>query len=115
MNTIELNTSLDLTKKESTRKHESLAKRFARFAESQHDRRLGWFMISLLAQSVLFLPIPAALMYYFNASIWVLAVTVLTFFANVVIGMCGSKINVLIFMVGFSTFVNLAMILYYVL
>lgn len=115
MNTIELNTSFEITKTATAEKHESIVKRFAKFAESQNDKRLGWFMISLLAQSVLFLPVPAALIYYYDASIWVLAVTVLTFFANIIAGMGGSKINVLIFLAGFGIFIHLAMILFYVL
>jgi hypothetical protein len=115
MNTIELNSSLNLTKEEEAVKHESIVKRFAKFAESQHDKRLAWFMISLLAQSVLILPIPAALMYYYDAPIWVLVVTVLTFFANIIAGMGGSRINALIFLAGFSTLIHLAMILFFVL
>ncbi|MBS1530637.1 MAG: hypothetical protein JSU01_10040 [Bacteroidetes bacterium] len=115
MNTIELNHPIDLAKKETAEKNASLLKRFADFAESQKDKRLGWFMVSLLAQSVLFLPVPAALMYYYDAPIWVLAVTVLTFFANIIAGMGGSKINVLIFLAGFSTLIHLAMIAFFVL
>ncbi|HVS92165.1 MAG TPA: hypothetical protein VHE59_09050 [Mucilaginibacter sp.] len=115
MNTIELNSSLELGNKETAQNNESIVKRFARFAATQSDKRLGWFMVSLLAQSVLFLPVPAALMYYYDAPIWVLAVTVVTFFANIIAGMGGSKINVLIFLAGFSTIIHIAMILFYVI
>jgi hypothetical protein len=116
MNTIELNPSLTLLKEETTKvKHYSIARRFAEFAERQNNKRLAWFMISLLAQGVLFLPVPAALMYYYDAPIAVLIVTMIVFFANIIAGMGGSKTSVLIFLIGLSTIVHLAMIMLFVL
>ncbi len=115
MNTIELEPSATLVKAEAIEKQDSILKRFEAFAESQKDKRLGWFMISLLAQAVLFLPIPAALMYYYDASISVLAITVALFFVNLVAGMAGSKINVLMILIAITTIVNIAMILAYIL
>ncbi len=115
MNTIELEPSATLVKTEAIERPDSTLKRFAAFAESQKDKRLGWFMISLLAQAVIFLPVPAALMYYYDASISVLAITVLLFFANLVVGMAGSKINVLIALIAITTIVHIAMIVAYVL
>jgi len=120
MNTIELEPSVlepavSLAKTKAVEKPFSILKRFEEFAESQKDKRLAWFMISLLAQSVLVLPVPAALMYYFNAPIWVLAITVSLFFANIVAGMSGSKISVLMALIAITTVVHIAMIMTFVL
>lgn len=115
MNSIELNTSFDLEKKETKKGPYSLIKRFNEFSEAQSDKRLGLFMVSLLAQSVLFLPVPAVLMYYYNAPVSVLAVSVLLFFINLVAGMGGSKTSVLIFLIALSIIVNLGLILWYVI
>lgn len=121
MNTIELEASINLVKTETPVKTEtvertdSILKRFEAFAESQKDKRLGWFMISLLAQAVILLPVPAALMYYYDASISVLAITVSLFFANLVAGMAGSKINVLIALIGITTVTHIVMILAYLI
>ena len=115
MNTIELEPSVALVKTDTIEKPDSILKRFEAFAESQKDRRLGWFMISLLAQAVIFLPVPAALMYYYDASISVLAISVGLFFVNLVAGMAGSRINVLMILIAVTTIVNVAMILAYVL
>lgn len=115
MNSIELNSSIDLEKEETRKVSYSIIKRFVEFGEAQNSRRLGLFMVSLLAQSVLLLPVPAVLMYYYNASVAVLAISVLLFFANIVAGMGGSKTSVLIFLIGVSVVVNLVMILWYVL
>lgn len=115
MNTIELKPSINLVETETIEKSHSILERFEAFAETQKDKRLGWFMISLLAQAVILLPIPAALMYYCDASISVLAITVSLFFANLVAGMAGSKINVLMILIAITTAVHIAMILAYIL
>jgi hypothetical protein len=115
MNTIELEPSATPVKTAAIERPDSILKRFEAFAESQKNKRLGWFMISLLAQAVIFLPIPAALMYYCDASVSVLAIGVGLFFINLVAGMAGSKINVLMILIAITTIVNVAMILAYVL
>jgi hypothetical protein len=115
MNTIELEPSATLVKAEAIERPHSILERFEVFAESQKDKRLGWFMISLLAQAVIFVPVPAALMYYCDASILVLATTMVLFFANIIAGMGGSKIGVLMALIAITTIVHIAMILAYVL
>jgi hypothetical protein len=63
------------------------------FADSQADSKTLWFMVSLIVQGVLFLPLPAVLIYYFNAPTLILAVTLGLFFANIITGMSGSGIR----------------------
>jgi len=115
MNTIEINSPGGLVDEEAAEKHVSLYKRLTVFAEAQAGNRLGWYMGSLLFQGVLCLPVPAFLMYYYHAPIWVLVVTVLLFFSNLVAGMCDSKINVLMNLLVGGILVHIAMVLFFIL
>lgn len=116
MNTIELNPAVKLTNQETgTKATLSFVEKFTAFAASQKNNRTAWFLVSILAQGVLFLPVPAFLMYYYNAPIVVLATTLVLFFANIIAGMGGSKIGTLIFLLAFSIVVHIAMIVLCVL
>ncbi|MEO3407764.1 hypothetical protein AAFN85_27850 [Mucilaginibacter sp. CAU 1740] len=85
------------------------------FADSQAPNRTGWFMFSLLSQGVLFLPIPAFLLYYYAAPIIILAVTLVLFFANIIAGMGGSGIRTLLGLFAFSVLVHITMLLVFIL
>lgn len=80
------------------------------FADSQAPYKTAWFLVSLIAQGVLFLPIPAVLMYYYQAPVAVLAVTMTLFFGNVICGMGGSGIRVVIGAFALSVFIHLFML-----
>lgn len=110
MNTLNLDRLAHLHEKASTENNTGIWKKFIDFADSQSKNRTAWFLVSLLFQGVLFLPVPAALMYYCNAPIYVLAVTMIFFFANIIAGMGGSSIRVLITLFGVSILVHLLMI-----
>ncbi|MCO5934202.1 hypothetical protein NAF17_01515 [Mucilaginibacter sp. RB4R14] len=81
------------------------------WADGQAPNRTLWFMVSLIAQGVLFLPIPAVLLYYFNAPIAVLAVTLGLFFSNIISGMGGAGIRVMLGFFAVSILAHLLMIL----
>lgn len=116
MNTIELNPTAGLADKQVEAKNKILFySRFKEFAESQAKNRAGWFMASLLWQGVLCLPVPAFLLYYYNAPIWVLFITVLLFFINLVAGMAGTKTTTVIGLLAAGTLVNLAMVAAFVI
>ena len=115
MNTLELQHTIEKNNIEAGEKAYSIADRLTTFIERQKDKRLAWFMISLLAQAVLILPIPAALIYYYNAPESILAVTLGLFFSNIIAGMGGSKTSVMIFLVALNTVVHVVMILAFVL
>jgi len=115
MNTIELNSPVELANEQVIGKSDSLYQRFTRFADSQAPNSTGWFMGSLVWQSVLCLPVPAFLMFYYHAPVWVLVITVLLFFSNLVAGMCGSKIGVLMNLLIGGTLLHIAMVLAFVL
>jgi len=115
MDTLKLQPTISESHIETIEKTYSIADRLSAFIESQKDKRLAWFMISLLAQAVLILPIPAVLIYYYNAPESILAVTLGLFFANIIAGMGGSKTSVMILLVALNTVVHVVMILAFVL
>lgn len=78
--------------------------------DGQADRGTMWFMISLIAQGVLFLPIPAVLTFYYNAPVLVLAVTLPLFFANIVMGMSGAGIRTILGLFIVSIIIHLLML-----
>ncbi|MDP9048311.1 MAG: hypothetical protein M3N14_09255 [Bacteroidota bacterium] len=103
-----------LTSAPLTRKTNIYSKWLA-FTDSQAESKTLWYVVSVIVQGVLFLPIPAVLMYYFNAPGIVLAVTMVLFFANIIAGMGGSGIRVLISLFALSVFVHLTMLLIFIL
>ncbi|WP_121809353.1 hypothetical protein [Mucilaginibacter kameinonensis] len=85
------------------------------FADSQAPNKTIWFMFSLVSQGVLFLPIPAFLLYYYNAPIAILAVTLVLFFGNIIAGMGGLGIRSLLGLFAFSVLVHITMLLVFML
>lgn len=85
------------------------------WADKQAPNRTLWFMVSLIAQGVLFLPVPAVLLYYFDAPLAVLAVTLSLFFSNIIAGMGGAGIRVMLGFFAFSILAHLLMILVFTL
>lgn len=83
-------------------------------ADSQADNKTAWFLVSLIFQGVLFLPIPAVLMYYYQAPLIVLPVTFGLYLSNIIAGMGGSGIRVVLGMILLSVMVNLTMLALYI-
>lgn len=110
MNTLKLDRLAHLPAEASIENNTGIWNKFMDFADGQSKNRTAWFLVSLLFQGVLLLPVPAALMYYYDAPIYVLAVTMIFFFANIIAGMGGSSIRVLIALFGISVLVHLLMI-----
>jgi hypothetical protein len=73
----------------------SLYAKWLAIEDSQADNKTLWYVVSMVAQGVFFLPIPAVLMYYFNAPIFILVITLGLFFANIIAGMGGASIRML--------------------
>ncbi len=109
MNTLNLEGLAYAPAKTST-ETQSIWSKLIDFADRQSDKKTGWFLFSLLCQGVLFLPVPAVLMYYFSAPIYVLAVTMILFFSNIIAGMGGANIRVLLTLFGASLLAHLLMI-----
>jgi hypothetical protein len=85
------------------------------FTESQAKSKTAWYILSMIAQGVLFLPIPAVLLYYFNAPIFVLVITLGLFFANIIAGMGGAGIRALISLFAASIIIHLIMLMIFIL
>ncbi len=91
--------------------HLSLWDKWMAFTDTQAPRKTLWFMISLISQGVLFLPMPALLIYYFNAPILVLGITLTLFFVNFIAGMGGSNIRTTLSLFAVSALAHLTMLL----
>jgi hypothetical protein len=98
-----------------TNSNNGLLTKITAWADSQVPNRTLWFMVSLIAQGVLFLPVPAVLLYYFHAPIAVLAITLGLFFSNIIAGMGGAGIRVMLSFFAFSIIAHLLMILVFTL
>ncbi|EHQ27706.1 hypothetical protein [Mucilaginibacter paludis] len=104
------------TTQEGKKEQESnLWNKWLAFADSQASKKTMWFMVALMGQGVLFLPIPALLMYYFDAPIYVLAITLGLFFANFIAGMGGSNIRTTLSLFALSIITHLIMLLVFIL
>jgi len=111
-----LTTTTNWTKQAEEKKVESnLWVKWINFADSQSKNQTLWFLLSLVGQGVFFLPIPALLIYYFNAPVIVLAITLFLFFANIIAGMGGSGIRITLTLFAVSVLIHLLMIALYIL
>jgi hypothetical protein len=93
----------------------NLISKWTAFMESQSGNKTLWFLVSLVVQGVFFLPVPAVLIYYNDAPILVLAVTLALFFANIIAGMGGAGIKTLLRLFAVSIIVHALMVLICVL
>jgi hypothetical protein len=82
--------------------------------DGQAEHKTVWFLFSLIFQGVLFLPIPAVLLYYYHASIIVLPITFALYLGNIIVGMGGSGIRVVLGFQLLSVLVNLGMLALYI-
>jgi len=114
MNTIKIS-SADWTDQAGTIKPLTIWEKYNQFADGQAKNRTAWFFVSLLAQGVLFLPIPALLIYYFSAPVLIVTVTLALFFANVIAGMGGSGIRTMISWFALSTAVHIIMLIAFII
>jgi hypothetical protein len=82
--------------------------------DNQAENKTAWFLFTLVFGGVLFLPIPAVLLYYYNASIIVLPLTFGLYLGSIIVGMGGSGIRVVIGWLLLSMLVNLSMLAFYI-
>jgi len=93
----------------------SLIGKWNLFMESQTDRKTLWFLVSLVFQGVFLLPVPAALIYFCNAPVLVLGITLGLFFANIIAGMGGAGIKTLLSLFAGSIIIHLLMVALFIL
>jgi membrane protein insertase Oxa1/YidC/SpoIIIJ len=85
--------------------------RFVSFTETQSQNKTLWFLISLMFQGVFFLPLPAVLIYYYNAPVFILGITLILFFSNIIAGMGGASIKVIVQLLAASFIIHTLMTL----
>jgi hypothetical protein len=95
--------------------HQSIWSKWLAFSDTQAKNQTMWFLFSLILQGVFFLPIPAALIFYYNAPITVLVVTLALYFANIIAGMGGSGIRLTLLFFAISVIIHLFIVAVFIL
>ena len=80
--------------------------------DTQDKRKTMWFTLSLIVQGV-FLPIPAYLIFYDHAPVFLGILSLMLYFSNLIAGMGGDRIRVTISIFVISVLTHLAMLLVY--
>lgn len=96
----------------SSKQPTNLWQKWLSIADGQAKNKAMWFAASLVIMGVLFLPLPAFLIYSYNAPIIVLITSMILFFANFISGMGGSNIRVTLtlFVISIITYIAMAAI-----
>lgn len=89
--------------------------RWLSILDNQENNKTLWYIISMIVQGILFLPVPAAMIYYFNAPLLLLPVTLILFFGNIIAGMGGASIRVILYWFLTSVMIHLTMLAFYLL
>ena len=100
---------------ETQQSTDNIWKKLVAFTDSQAKVKTQWFMISLIVQGVFFLPLPAALSFYYGAPVYLLLITLGLFFANIISGMGGAGIRVIGGLLATSIIVHLLMLVLYII
>ncbi|MBS1524430.1 MAG: hypothetical protein JST19_02210 [Bacteroidetes bacterium] len=78
---------------EKSNAHTTLLDKFNAFADAQKEKKAFWFFAALTVQGIFFLPLPVFLVYYFNASITIVLITMVCFFTSIIAYMGGAGIR----------------------
>ncbi|WP_295792969.1 hypothetical protein [Mucilaginibacter sp.] len=97
------------TQEPATTTPTNIFNKWAAFTQSQSENKTFWFLLSLVFQGVFFLPLPALLIYYFNAPTLIVVVTLTLFFANIIAGMGGAGIKALLKLFAASIVIQVLM------
>ena len=83
--------------------------------DKQEPNQTLWYIVSLIVQGILFLPVTAAMISYFNAPIFLLPVSLGLYFANIIAGMGGAGIRVILSLFIVSVITHLSILAFYIL
>lgn len=89
--------------------------KLAAFINSQAKYETAWFLVSMVVQGVFLLPIPAVLVFYFNAPTYLVIFTLTFFFANIIAGMSSAGVKTIIYLFGASVIVHLLLLAVFIL
>jgi len=89
---------------------QTLWTKYLAFADSQQERKTMWFFLALIVQGVFFLPLPAFLVYYYDApALAVLSITLTCFFSTIIAYMGGAGIRTVLLMSAISILIQVVM------
>jgi hypothetical protein len=91
--------------------HTSLWNKFTVYADSQRKGKAMWYFLALVVQGIFFLPLPAVLMYYYNAPVIVLLITLAGFFTSIIACMGGAGIRAVLLLSAASILIQVIMTL----
>lgn len=109
MATVKTNVSPIWTTTVHANAHVSLLDKFNAFADSQMERKTMWYFLTLVVQGIFFLPLPALLMYYYDAPIIVLLITLTCFFTSIIACMGGAGIRSVLILSAASVLIQVIM------
>ena len=89
--------------------------KYLAFVRRENKDKTVWFVLAMVLQGTLILPVPAILLFYYNAPIYVLVITLLTYFPNLITAMTGSSLRVTLAIFICSALINWGMLLWYIL
>jgi hypothetical protein len=95
--------------------HASVQNKWLSVLDHQDSNKTLWYIVSMVAQGVLFLPIPATLIYYFDAPLFLLPITLILFFSNIIGGMGGASIRFIVLLFLTSALIHIIMLSVYLL
>lgn len=93
----------------------SIYDRWLEFEDSQAKNKTFWYYVSMIVQGVFFLPLPAVLIFYFNAPTLILIPTLVMFFSNIIAGMSGAGIRAILSLYVISVLVHAVMFTIYMI
>lgn len=85
------------------------------FFKSQAKHETAWFIVSLIFQGVCFLPVPVVLAYYLGAPSYLIVVTLVLFFSNIIAGMSSAGIRAIISLLAASIVIHALLIAFYLI
>jgi hypothetical protein len=85
------------------------------FINSQQKNETAWFLVSMIVQGIFFLPIPAVLVFSFNAPAYILIFTLGLFFANIIAGMSSAGAKAIIYLFAASIVVHAVLLAIFII
>ena len=93
----------------------TIHEKYLAFVRREDKDKTVWFILALVLQGTLILPVPAILLFYYNAPIYVLVITLITYFPNLITAMTGASLRVTLAIFICCLVINWGMLLCYVL
>ena len=89
--------------------------KYLAFVKRQQPNQAGWVLLTMIMQGILTIPVPAILYFYYGAPIYVLVITLITYFPNLITAMTGSGLRITLAIFAASLLINWGMFLCYIL